>query len=70
MESSKMEPLKFDWTVDEIKNQIQKIITLNKAFINKVETIPIEACTFENVCHYLATNDGDNSIIINNNIII
>lgn len=58
-----METLKFDWTVEEITSQIQKIITLNKAFIDKVETIPLESCTFENVCHYLATNDGESALI-------
>lgn len=58
-----MEPLKFDWTVEEINAQIQKIITVNKAFIDKVETIPLEACTFENVCQYLASNDGEAGLI-------
>lgn len=58
-----MQSLRFDYTVEEITEQIQKTITINKAFIDKVESIPIDACTFDNVCHYLATNNGDMSII-------
>jgi len=58
-----MQALRFDYTVEEITEQIQKTITLNKAFIDKVESIPIDACTFANVCHYLATNDGDMSVV-------